>query len=58
MNFALRFIDAKSEVDKDKAVEDLTAAMKLIPEDNYVILKYVCKFLREVCILEKLLRLI
>ncbi|XP_059177054.1 rho GTPase-activating protein 25-like [Physella acuta] len=48
MNIALRFMDSSDAEVKAKCTDELAECMKLIPEDNYVILKYVCRFLREV----------
>ncbi|XP_012938951.1 rho GTPase-activating protein 24 [Aplysia californica] len=48
MNIALRFMSAKTDEEKEGFVGELSSAMKMIPQDNYVILKYICNFLREV----------
>ncbi|CAG5132493.1 unnamed protein product, partial [Candidula unifasciata] len=48
MNIALRFMEEADESAREKCVQELADSMKLIPRDNYVVLKYVCRFLREV----------
>ncbi|RUS73722.1 hypothetical protein EGW08_018528 [Elysia chlorotica] len=48
MNFALRFQGATCETEKGAVVGELASAMSAIPKDNYVILKYICRFLQEV----------
>ncbi|GFR60464.1 rho GTPase-activating protein 24, partial [Elysia marginata] len=52
MNFALRFQEAVSEGEKSAVVQELADSMSDIPVDNYVILKYICRFLQDVFALE------
>lgn len=52
MNIAMRYMDSKDAENKNKCIEDLASAMKEIPKDNYIILKYICCFLSKVCLLE------
>lgn len=51
MNIALRFMEGVDESSRETCVQELADSMKLIPKDNYVVLKYVCRFLREVIII-------
>ncbi|KAH9513050.1 Rho GTPase activating protein 24 [Bulinus truncatus] len=48
MNIAMRFMESSDNDIKMKCVSELAEGMKEIPKDNYIILKYVCRFLREV----------
>ncbi|KAK7003363.1 rho GTPase-activating protein 25 [Biomphalaria glabrata] len=48
MNIAMKFMEATDYETRDKCVSELAEGMKSIPKDNYIILKYVCRFLREV----------
>lgn len=51
MNIALRYMDSKEAEVKNRCIEELAASMKEIPKDNYIILKYICRFLSKVCFL-------
>lgn len=51
MNIALRFMEGTDESLREACVQELAEAMTLVPKDNYVILKYICRFLREVRVL-------
>lgn len=52
MNIALRFMESNDVETKNRCAAELAEGMKVIPEDNYVILKYICRFLREVGLYE------
>ncbi|KAK6187964.1 hypothetical protein SNE40_005879 [Patella caerulea] len=49
MNVALKFQGTKEDSGKSEHVLTLQSAMYQLPEDNYTILKYLCKFLKAVC---------
>ncbi|XP_052068710.1 rho GTPase-activating protein 24-like isoform X2 [Mytilus californianus] len=48
MNVAMNFQDAKETEKKTEAVANAANALSSLPDDNYLIVKYLCKFLCEV----------
>ena len=48
MNIAMRFQEKNKPEDKMEQVDCLRVAMSGLPQDNYNVLKYLCKFLKEV----------
>ncbi|KAK3090783.1 hypothetical protein FSP39_014593 [Pinctada imbricata] len=48
MNIALQFQGARDENDRQQAVVELKEFLRKIPEDNFNILSYLCKFLWDV----------
>lgn len=48
MNIAMRYMDTKCNDAKEACIQNLAAAMKEIPKNNYTILKYLCLFLSKV----------
>ncbi|VDI34733.1 Rho GTPase-activating protein 22/24/25 [Mytilus galloprovincialis] len=48
MNVAMNFQDAKETEKKAAAVANAADALSSLPDDNYVIVKYLCEFLRKV----------
>ncbi|XP_062589732.1 rho GTPase-activating protein 24-like isoform X1 [Saccostrea cucullata] len=45
MNIALRFQGSQANEDKQKAIDDLRVALTDLPEDNFNVLSFLCKFL-------------
>lgn len=50
MNIAMRFQDTSSSENKMEQVDILKSAMSGLPQDNYNVLKILCKFLHEVAL--------